>query len=103
MDTGVIALLGVATTLIGTLIAILTFSSTLRKSAAAEGENRGRMAQRMDEAERDINRAHEKIGTNRDTIIQVDKSLAELSSGQKHMIQSLDELKTDVKAHIKEG
>lgn len=97
MDTGIIALIGVATTLLGALIAILTFSSTLRKSAAVEGENRGRMVQRMDNAEADIDRAHKKIGDNRDTIIRVDKSLAELSAGQKYMIKTLEELKGNAK------
>lgn len=92
MDIGAIALIGVVTTLVATLIAVLTFSSAFRKNISAEGENRGRMAQRLDEAEEDIDRAHKKIGDNRDTIVHIDKSLTELATGQKFMMQTLEKL-----------
>ncbi len=92
MDTGIIALIGVGCTFIATVIAVI-----------ALGEKRGRMAQRLDEAEEDIDQAHEKIGQNRDTIIRVDKSLVELTEGQRHIASAIEELKTDVKSHIKEG
>ena len=101
MNEATVALCGVGIAFIGMLISALVFGNTLRKTATAEAFERGKMAQRMTEAERDIASAHEKIRKNTDLIICVDKTLAELGSGQKYMIATLDELKVEMHEHMK--
>lgn len=84
---------------LGTLIAVASLALALVWREVTAAEARGRLNQRMDENEADINRIGAKIRAVEQEQSDIRQTLVRLETGQDYIIQTLNELRKDQKDH----
>lgn len=95
----VIALASVSLTAVGLIVAVLSFTRRLRDGEIDAAEKRGRMEQRVDEVERDVDHIGASVRELRTEQSDVRQVLVKIESGQEYIIKSLDQLRKDQKEH----
>ena len=100
MDTGMIALIGLGVAILGQVVSIVVVTRQQRDREIKAAEERGKMEQRMEEAEEDINRIGDKVRRTDDRIEKLSTSHAETATSLKHILAMLGDINGKLDRHM---
>jgi hypothetical protein len=101
VDVGsIVALVGLVLTAIGLIVSVRAFTRRLRDSELREAEERGKMAQRLAEAEEDIDKIGTKVSATDTNVATLQQAVAAMVEGQKHISGQLDTVIRRINQHM---
>ena len=104
MELGtLVALIASIIACIGVGVAIVADMRSRNRERVDTAEKRGAMNERFAELGKAINRAHQRISVNRDSLHDIEKHEAATAESLRHIEETLDELKALIMQHITAG
>ncbi len=104
MELGtLVALIASVFACIGVGVAIVADIRSRNRDRVETAEKRGAMSERFTEAEKDINRAHQRISVNRESVHEIEKHDAATATSLQHISETLEELRDLLMQHITAG
>lgn len=101
MDVGtILTLVGLVLTAVGLVITAVSLSRRIREKELLEAEARGKMLQRLDEAERDIDRLGAKQRKMDEALASLQANVAVVISGQETILTMLKDIGARLDRHV---